>query len=582
MASEDFVIDIGLRLNDKEARAQVNDFYKNQIVPLQKRLEKVQRGSHDKLTQDFVNVAHQYHKMMGGAITPAQAVRYTAGGTPTAGTARRGVTESATHLLQKRLKEEDRAKKTASQRAEDEIRLQEGLRKLSARDKSPLERVQDAIRFETQQNLELERIAKQKQALQTDKDMQKLYLHLGGMEAYTSPLEKVQDKIRQETLDNAQQQIIDAKNAEERRLAIEEHQAQMLEIIANNTGLFKKWSVTDKAIIQREQRRILSSKRPGEELSEYQKKVMGVSFGGDLSKTVAKAGGILALVTALTKLAYNEATRESSLFNKQAATTGYSLSKERLLSRMGVTDPVSAMSDIATFYDKARLGELPFEGFGMFAPQTYATRMQTQDPLAIWRAFKADVAAGEAKGWSRETIAQKTGMQAWLPTLNKTEAQVREWAAEVESGKYQDERAQVAYDIKTEVTNIREMLQDTRSKHKTGMWAGGALGAGLGIAAGIALAPVTGGASIPASIALASTLGTAGAVVGANAVPAILETPGVAGGDIKSSVDALWNGRRDIPNVTLNMTVDREVVDEINNGGKYTRTFSGSQISELY
>ena len=528
MASEDFVIDIGLNLNDKEIRSQLQELRSSVIKPFQADFAKTinrpfNMAQRTKLVSRGISAAEKVYNIHSGAITPFEAVRMTLKGSQKTGTPQREMQDEMVAGLKTKIKRNN------------------------------------IIR---------------------EQEVKSIRAHLKEMGGYTTPLESIQQQIRQETFDKMQQQInefVEAKNAEERRLAIEEHQKKILEIIAKNTGVFKKWAVTDKAIIQREQGRILSSKRPGEELSEYQKKVMDVSFGGDLSKTVAKAGGILALVTALSKLAYNEATRESSLFNKQAATTGYSLPKERLLSRMGVSDPVSAMSDIATFYDRARLGELPFEGFGMFAPQTYATRMRTQDPLAIWRAFKADVAAGEAKGWSRETIAQKTGMQAWLPTLNKTEEQVRKWAAEVESGKYQDERAQVAYDIKTEVTNILEMLQDTRSKHKTGMWAGGALGAGLGIAAGVALAPVTG-----AAIALASTLGTGGAVVGANAVPAILETPDVAGDSIKSDIDALWDGRRDTPNVTLNMTVDREVIDEINNGGKYTRTFSGSQISELY
>lgn len=550
MASEDFVIDIGLRLNDKEARAQVNDFYNNQIKPLQTRLEKVQRGTHDKLIQDFVNVSYQYQKMMGGAVTPAQAVRYAAGGTPTAGTAKRLVVERAEHELRFKLKQE---RETARIKKEQE----------------------------KQEKQERERLR-----VQSEKESQQLQTHLGKMdEQGPSPVEKVwqfldekheaEAEKRMEGYRAQRHAIVAERDREE---AKQKHQEKILEIIAKNTGVFKKWGQVDKAIVQREQRSILSSLKPGQELTDYQQQVLGVGFGGDLAKKLTHAGSVLAIVAGLAKLAYNEATREASLFNKQASVTGYSLPKERLLSRMGVSDPASAMSDIATFYDRARLGELPFEGFGMFAPQTYATRMKTRDPLAIWRAFKADVAAGEAKGWSRETIAQKTGMQAWLPTLNKTEAQVQEWAAEVESGKYQDERAQVAYDIKTEVTNIREMLQDARSKHNVEKW----IGAGLGLAAGVALAPVTGGTSIPAAAALFGSFGTAGAVVGANAVPAILEMPDVAGDSIKSDIDALWNGRRDIPNVTLNMTVDREVVDEINNGGKYTRTFSGSQISELY
>lgn len=562
MASEDFVIDIGLRLNDKEARAQVNDFYKNQIVPLQKRLEKVQRGSHDKLTQDFVNVAHQYHKMMGGAITPAQAVRYTAGGTPTAGTARRGVTESATHLLQKRLKEEDKAKKTASQRAEDEIRLQEGLRKLSARDKSPLERVQDTIRFETQQNLELEKIEKQKQALQTDKDMQKLYLHLGAMEAYTSPLEKVQDKIRQETLENAQKQIIDAKNEEARRLAQEEHQAKILELIAKNTGFLKKWDVYDKAIVQREQRSILSSLKPGEELTDYQQQVLGVGFSSiNLKSLVNKA--IAGLGAAIIPV-YKELTREAGMLPKISSMTGYSAQAERTLQYAGVQNAYQSMTSLSSFNDRLRLGQVSAEqmqGFAMFGRRTYAQlRENPNDIRAIHAAFAADIADAESRGFTRQTAAQAMGMSDYLPTLSFTPEEMEDFYQKAESAKYQQQRAKGAYMTEMVKEEAKDSILDLFSKNK----AGAVTGIGAGAIAGAGIGSIIPGIGTLVGGLIGMGVGAlGGGLIGAGVQE--LASPDSAGLHV---------------NNTVNVAIDRDAMNEILNSGSSTQTFATTATAE--
>lgn len=543
MASEDFVIDIGLRLNDKEARAQVNDFYKNQIVPLQKRLEKVQRGSHDKLTQDFVNVAHQYHKMMGGAITPAQAVRYTAGGTPTAGTARRGVTESATHLLQKRLKEEDRAKKTASQRAEDEIRLQEGLRKLSLRDKSPLE--------------------------------------------------KVQDKIRQETFENAQQQIIDAKNEESRRLAQEEHQAKILELIAKNTGFLKKWDVYDKAIVQREQRSILRSLKPGEDLTDYQSQVMGVSFGGaNIQKTAAIAVTAITALVEGAKAVWKEATREKGMLSKISSMTGYSAQTERALQYAGVQNAYQSMSTLGSFNDRLRLGQVSAEqmqGFAMFGRRTYAQlRENPNDVRALHAAFAADMADAESRGFTRQTAAQMIGMSDYLPTLGFSPEELEEFFQLAESAKYEQMRAKGAYGVELKGKTARDSIKDLMSKNKTGALVGTGVGSTVGLVAGAKLGGLA-GAKIGASVgAMAGGVGAVpgaaiGGLIGAGAgLVAGAIGAGKVGGVIGAGVQELSSpdSAGVQMNNTVNVHIDRDAMNEILNSGSSTQTFATTATAE--
>lgn len=574
MASEDFSINIGLHIDDKEVRSKIKDLEKNAIAPLQERLGKVQRGTHEKLIQDFVKVSHEYHRLMGGAITPAQAVRYAAGGTPPTGTARRGITESATHLLQKRLKEEQQKRQIASKRAEDEARMREGLRRLETREKSPLEKVQDTVRFSTQKSLALENISKQQLAAQTERDMQKLYMHLGAMEGVATPFDRVlgnaQDKIRYETFQNAEKQITDARNEEERRLALEEHQAQILEIIAKNTGIFKKWGQVDKAIVQREQRSILRSLTPGEGLTDYQRKVLGTGFGVDFKKLASTGLSFAGVVGGIAKLVGRELVREGSLLSKQASITGYSLQKERTLSDMGMKDASSVMSDIATFNDRLRLGEVDLQGYGMFARRTLATRRQTNDPLAIWQAFKMDVAEAEARGWTKETVAQKTGMTAWLPTLKMKEEDVAKLWGRAASGIEQEKRAYGAHMRGKWFRNVGRSIDDLTSDEKAATIAGQILG-GAGAAATVAM---TGGtALIP--LAAAGVAGATAGGVGSALLADQLPDSAVSLADVQDTV-------RNAPNTTVNVRIDSDAMQTLINGNEYTKTFSVSSISDMY
>lgn len=542
MASEDFVIDIGLRLNDKDARAQVNDFYKNQIVPLQTRLEKVQRGTHDKLIQDFVNVSYQYQKMMGGAVTPAQAVRYTAGGTPTAGTAKRLVVERAEHELRFKLKQE---KETARIKKEQE----------------------------KQSRQEQERLR-----VQGEKESQQLQTHLGKMDKQgPSPVEKVWQFLDEKHEAEAEKRmegyraqryaIIAERDREE---AKQKHQEKILEIIAKNTGVFKKWGQVDKAIVQREQRSILRSLTPGEGLTDYQRKVLGTGFGVDFKKLAGTGLSIAGVVGGIAKLVGRELVREGSLLSKQASITGYSLQKERTLSDMGIKDPSSVMSDIATFNDRLRLGEVDLQGYGMFARRTLATRRQTNDPLAIWQAFKMDVAEAEARGWTKETVAQKTGMTAWLPTLKMKEEDVAKLWGRAASGIEQEKRAYGAYMRGKWALNVGRSIDDLTSDEKAATIAGQVLG-GAGAAT---LAVLTGGtALIPLTAA-----GAAGAAVGGVGSALLadqLPDSAVSLADVQDTV-------RNAPNTTVNVRIDSDAMQTLINGNEYTKTFSVSSISDMY
>lgn len=597
MASEDFSINIGLHIDDKEVRSKIKDLEKNAIAPLQERLSKVQRGTHEKLVQDFVKVSHEYHRLMGGAITPAQAVRYAAGGTPTSGTTKRSITESATHLLQKRIKEEQKQRQNASKRAEDEARVREGLRKLETREKSPLERVQDTVRLGTQKSLELENISKQQLAAQTERDMQKLYMHLGAMEGTATPfdrvLSKAQDKIRYETFENAEKQITDARNEEERRLALAERQAQILEIIAKNTGIFKKWNQIDKALVQREQRSILRSLQPGEDLTEYQSKVMGVNFGGaNIRKTAAIATTVVAALAESVKSVWQEATREKGMLSKISSMTGYSAQADRALQYAGVQNAYQSMASLSSFNDRLRLGQISAEqmqGFAMFGRHTFAQLRRDQNDIrALHAAFAADMANAEARGWTRQTAAQAMGMSDLLPTLGFTPEEMEEFFRLAESAKYEQARAKSAYMTDLTGKTAIDSIKDLMSKNKTGALVGTGVGSAVGLAAGAKLGGLA-GTKIGASVG--TMFGGAGAVPGA-AIGGLIGAgagllagafgAGKVGGVIGAGVQELSSpdsaGVR--MNNTVNVHIDRDAMNEILNSGSSTQTFATTATAE--
>lgn len=566
MASEDFSINIGLHIDDKEVRSKIKDLEKNAIAPLQERLGKVQRGTHEKLVQDFVRVSHEYHRLMGGAITPAQAVRYAAGGTPTSGTAKRSITESATHLLQKRIKEEQKQRQNASKRAEDEARVREGLRKLETREKSPLEKVQDTVRLGTQKSLELENISKQQLAAQTERDMQKLYMHLGAMEGTATPfdrvLSKAQDKIRYETFENAEKQITDARNEEERRLALEERQAQILEIIAKNTGIFKKWNQVDKAIVQREQRSILNSLKPGQELTDYQQQVLGVGFGSINLKSLATKA-IAGLGTAIIPM-YRELTREAGMLSKISSMTGYSAQAERALQYAGVQNAYQSMTSLSSFNDRLRLGQVNAEqmqGFAMFGRRTYAQlRANPNDIRAIHAAFAADIADAESRGFTRQTAAQAMGMSDYLPTLSFTPEEMEDFYQKAESAKYQQYRAKGAYMTEMVKEEAKDSVLDLFSKNKAGAVTGMGAGAITGAAIGSIIPGI--GTAIGGLIGMGvGALG--GGLIGAGVQE--LASPDSAGVQM---------------NNTVNVHIDRDAMNEILNSGSSTQTFATTATAE--
>jgi outer membrane lipoprotein SlyB len=563
MASEDFVIDIGLRLNDKEARAQASDFYKNQILPLQKRIDKVQRGSHDKLTQDTANIAHQYYKMMGGAVTPAQAVRYAAGGTPTAGTAKRLVVDRAEHELRLILKQEKEAERRKKVQAQEEASLQESLRRLEYREKGPIEKLQDMARGQLEESVVAEAEYKKAQSEQQRKDLEALHKHLGGMEKRgLNPVDKVwqylDDKKEQAIQRHVSQQLAEI----EQQRKDEEHQAKVLEIIAKNTGFLKKWDVYDKAIVQREQRSILSSLKPGEELTDYQQQVLGVGFSSINLKSLATKA-IAGLGTAIIPM-YRELTREAGMLSKISSMTGYSAQAERALQYAGVQNAYQSMTSLSSFNDRLRLGQVNAEqmqGFAMFGRRTYAQlRANPNDIRAIHAAFAADIADAESRGFTRQTAAQAMGMSDYLPTLSFTPEEMEDFYQKAESAKYQQYRAKGAYMTEMVKEEAKDSVLDLFSKNKAGTVTGMGAGAITGAAIGSIIPGI--GTAIGGLIGMGvGALG--GGLIGAGVQE--LASPDSAGVQM---------------NNTVNVHIDRDAMNEILNSGSSTQTFATTATAE--
>lgn len=521
MASEDFVIDIGLNLNDKEIRSQLQELRSSVIKPFQADFAKTinrpfNMAQRTKLVSRGISAAEKVYNIHSGAITPFEAVRMTLKGSQKTGTPQREMQDEMVAGLKTRIKRNN------------------------------------IIR---------------------EQEIKSIRTHLKEMGGYTTPLESIQQQIRQETFDKTQQQVnelVEAKNAEERRLAIEEHQKKILEIIAKNTGVFKKWNQVDKAIVQREQRSILRSLTPGEGLTDYQKKVLGTGFGVDFKKLASTGLSFAGVVGGIAKLVGRELVREGSLLSKQASITGYSLQKERTLSDMGMQDPSSVLSDIATFNDRLRLGEVDLQGYGMFARRTLATRRQTNDPLAIWQAFKMDVAEAEARGWTKETVAQKTGMTAWLPTLEMKEEDVAKLWGRAASGIEQEKRAYGAHMRGKWFRNVGRSIDDLTSDEKAATIAGQVLG-GVGAAAAVAMTGGTALIPLTAAGVAGATAGGVGSALLADQLP----DSAVSLADVQDTV-------RNAPNTTVNVRIDSDAMQTLINGNEYTKTFSVSSISDMY
>lgn len=505
MASEDFVINIGLNLNDKQAREQLDSFYKKQINPIQKRLEKAQRGLHVNLSHDIAQTARSYMNMFGGATTPAQAIRYTAGGTPRAGSVQRNIVEAAEHELRMQLKQEKQ--------------LQTHLGKMGSKGASPVEKVWQYL--DEKKRTEAER----------------------RMEGY-----------------RAQRNAIVAER--DREEAKQKHQEKILEIIAKNTGVFKKWSQVDKAIVQREQRSILSSLKPGQELTDYQQQVLGVGFGSINLKSLATKA-IAGLGAAIIPV-YKELTREAGMLPKISSMTGYSAQAERTLQYAGIQNAYQSMASLSSFNDRLRLGQVSAEqmqGFAMFGRRTYAQlRENPNDIRAIHAAFAADIADAESRGFTRQTAAQAMGMSDYLPTLSFTPEEMEDFYQKAESAKYQQYRAKSAYMTEMAKEEAKDSVLDLFSKNK----AGAVTGVGAGAITGAALGSIIPGIGTAIGGLIGMGVGAlGGGLIGAGVQE--LASPDSAGLHV---------------NNTVNVAIDRDAMNEILNSGSSTQTFATTATAE--
>lgn len=544
MASEDFVIDIGLNLNDKEIRSQLQELRSSVIKPFQADFAKTinrpfNMAQRTKLVSRGISAAEKVYNIHSGAITPFEAVRMTLKGSQKTGTPQREMQDEMVAGLKTRIKRNN------------------------------------IIR---------------------EQEVKSIRTHLKEMGGYTTPLESIQQQIRQETFDKTQQQVnelVEAKNAEERRLAIEEHQKKILEIIAKNTGVFKKWNQIDKALVQREQRSILRSLQPGEDLTEYQSKVMGVNFGGaNIRKTAAIATTVVAALAESVKSVWQEATREKGMLSKISSMTGYSAQAERALQYAGVQNAYQSMASLSSFNDRLRLGQVSAEqmqGFAMFGRHTFAQLRRDQNDIrALHAAFAADMANAEARGWTRQTAAQAMGMSDLLPTLGFTPEEMEEFFRLAESAKYEQARAKPAYMTDLTSKTAIDSIKDLMSKNKTGALVGTGVGSAVGLAAGAKLGGLAGtkiGASVGAMFGgVGAAPGAAiGGLIGAGAgLLAGAFGAGKVGGVIGAGVQELSSpdsaGVR--MNNTVNVHIDRDAMNEILNSGSSTQTFATTATAE--
>lgn len=561
---EDFTIDIGFNIvNDKETREQINKIMMERVVPIRAKFESIKSGTHASLQKQVIQTAAELRQLQ--SMTPTQAVNKILGATPRPGSAARDIRENIIHAIQ-----------TQDKVRQDYATLRDALQKMEVRAPSPIERLQDMAKTQLQESVEKERIDKAALADRETRDMNRLYAHLGAMEFRgPNPLERVQNKIRSNTFANTEKEIVNRQREFERQQAEEDHQTRILELIAKNTGAFKKWNEVDKWLVQHEQRRIRHSLRPGEPLTEYQEKVLGVGFF-DSQKLISQIKNILPAIVAGVTAGYKEATREASLLKNISSMTGYSAQAERTLQYAGVSDAFNVLRDYSSFYDQLRYGDADtsrMEGMAMFGRRTFAYMRQpgTKDPRVLHAMFRADILETERKGLAtRQYAAKRMGMEALLPTLSYTPEELEKFFEQSEGALWQQERAKDARDNKNWWRRQKDTINDYKSKYKTGAIAGAAaggllgtalLGAKMGAAAGTAAAPGIG-------TILGGLLGAAG----------LAAATAVAGAGIE---DLFTNKEDALPSPTggvnmsntVNISMTEDAMRELVNGGSYIQTF---------